>query len=460
MSQSRSKYILISEKNRYRVYEIIKKHTLRKNSRGLKKILERVHPSDLSQLWFLLDNHEKEYVLSILNVEISADLLTELSIQERSRILKSKNINWILDRLEELDSDDVVDILKQLPNKDAHFIIKNFDKEYSEQIKKLMHYPEETAGALMSSDFWAINPNASVTSIIKQLRLSNKKEEITHLQFIYVVDKNNKLLGYISIKKLILEDGKEKAKDIMSSISVKVGPEMDQEEVAKIFKNYNLIVLPVVDKDNIMLGKITVDDIIDVVDREASEDVFKMMGLRSDKFSRNVYESLKNKLPWAFINLLTSLISASVISNFQVTIEKFVLLASFMPMVAGMGGATANQMVAISIRGLVLGEIHFKQISTVLLRETLSTLLGSTVIGICVSVFSYYVYHNFLLGIIVAIALISNMVFATIIGAGIPLTLKLLKLDPALGSSIIVSACTDIFGFLIFLFMASIFLLH
>ena len=458
MPSKPAQYLHISEHNRYRVYNLLKTLISRHSDTKLTIILKRVHASDLSQLWTFLADEEKEYILSILDVNVSADLLKELSINERTRILRSKNTKWLIDRLEELESDDVVDILKELPNNEANFIIRNFNKEYSEKIKQLMHYPERTAGALMTSDFWAINPDASVTSVIEQLRASNNKEEITHLHFIYVVDANNYLVGYISLKKLILEDGNAKAHNIMSPISIQLPPEMDQEEVAKVFKNHNLLVLPVVDDQGVMLGKITIDDIIDVLEEEASEDVFKMMGLTSDKLSKSVLESCKNRLPWAFINLLTSLVSASVISLFNHTLESFILLASFMPMVAGIGGATGNQMVAIIIRGLVLGEIHLRQVSHVLIQEIMSTFIGAIAIGSCISIFTYYYYHNLLLGSIVGLALTFNMVFATIIGAGIPLTLKFFKLDPAFGSSIFVSASTDIFGFIVFLGMASVIL--
>ena len=459
----KSRFLLVSEDNQKRIIETLKSLIQRSNQNFLKQVLSRLHPTDIANLWDFFDPKEQDFLLSLLGVEASADLLSELGVNQRSEIFKTRNTEWIIHHLAELETDDVVDILKELPTGEANFIIRKFDEEYSKKIKTLIKYPEETAGSLMSSDFFAVNENARIDEIIEKFREFNKTEEIEHLQFIYVVDKNDHLLGYIPLRKLILEKASKKAKDIMKPAPVLITPLMDQEQVAKIFKNHKLISLPVIDEKGVLLGRITIDDIVDVLEKEASEDVFKMVGLNTEKsIANNVFHSLKSRLPWMFINLGTTALSALVISHFQTTLEKYIILAVFMPMIAALGGATGNQMVTMIVRGLAVGEIHLRQVRSFLTKEFGTVLIGSFMIAAVMSLFAHQIYEQSGLDFIFLVsgALIFNMICATTIGTAIPLVLKLFKLDPATGSSILVTTLTDIVGFYIFLGFASIFLPH
>ncbi len=460
---STSHFLLISENNRDRILEILKASIQRKRISLLNKILSRLHPTDLANLWnfFIID--EKKYLLSLLSVEIGAKLLSELETHERDEIFKEKNIEWIMQYLEVLETDDVVDILKELPTRKANFIIRKFDLEYSAKIKTLIQYPEETAGSLMSSNLFAVNEDARIGDLINKFRELDKKEKIKDLQFIYVVDQNDRLLGYISLRKLILEESSMKANEVMKPPPILITPFMDQEEVAQIFKNHNLISLPVVDDKDILLGKITIDDIVDVLEEEASEDVFKMVGLNIEKSMRSsILNSLKNRLPWMFINLAATGLSALLIRYFQPTLEKYIILAIFMPMIAALGGATGNQIVTMIVRGLTLGEIHLKQARFFLIRELGSIFIGSILLAGTMMLFTYYIYQESSMTFIIVVssALIFNMLSATVLGTGIPLLLKLFGFDPAAGSSILVTTLTDLTGFYIFLGFATIFLVN
>ena len=461
---SKAQFLLISEENQERIVETVKSLIERESLNFLKQILSRLHPTDIAKLWHFFNLKEKDFLLSLLGVGVSADLLSELEVKQRFEIFKEKNIDWIMHRLEELDTDDVVDILKELPTRKANFIIRKFDKEYSKKIKTLIKYPEETAGSLMSSNFFAVNQNAKVHDIIEQFRKIDEREEIEHLQFIYVVNGNDHLLGYIALRKLILEKSTEMAKNIMKPPPVLITPLMDQEEVARIFKNHNLISLPVVDDtQGVLLGRITIDDIVDVLEHEASEDVFKMVGLNVDQsITNSVFHSLKSRLPWMFINLGATTLSALVITHFKPTLEKYIILAVFMPMIAALGGATGNQVVTMIVRGLALGEIHLKQAKSFLVRELGTVLVGGLMIGGTMGIFTYYFdeKNSIEFASLVAGALVFNMLFATTIGTAIPLTLKLLGFDPAAGSAMLVTTLTDIAGFYIFLGFASIFLIN
>ncbi|MES0490859.1 MAG: magnesium transporter [Leptospirales bacterium] len=456
MAETVQHFILITEKNREQVVRTIKKLILRRKSEWLSQLLGKLHASDLTHIWNYFSTVEKSQILNNLKEEDSAAFLAELDPKLSAAILRTQDTEWIVDRLEELDPDDSVDILKTLSDWEADFIIRRFDAEYSKKIKELLHYPEETAGALMTSDFIAVSQKASVETIIKQFRKESQKNQFEDLHFIYIVNEKTHLVGYIPLRKLIIEKPGKLAKDIMKPLPVLVRPETDQEEVAKLFRDYDLISAPVVNEDNILLGRITIDDIVDVLEEEASEDVYRMFGLnKKEKFSNGILLSLRHRLPWMFINIATTTISALVIGLYQGLIQEFVVLAMFMPMVAALGGATGNQMVAMVVRGLALGKLHWVQIRWVLFRDVTAVILGAILVGSLISIVAHLLYNNYLLGMIVAIALLLNMVFATIMGAAIPLLLKFFKMDPAYGSSILVAASTDIMGFFIFLALAS-----
>ncbi len=456
-SAQAQQFIPVTPENQQRIVKLVKKLIGRRKSIWLKGLLEKLHESDLAHIWNLFDDAERSHLLNSLDHEKSAGVLSELDSQHRTDILKSKNTEWILDRLEELDPDDLVDILKELSSWEADFIIRRFDKAFSQKIKELLKYQEETAGALMTSDFFAVSQNATVETVITQFRQEATQNELEDLHFIYVVDSQNHLLGYIPLRKLILEKPQKKVKDLMKPPPVRVSPNMDQEEVAALFRKYDLISVPVVnDVDNILLGRITIDDIVDVLEEEASEDVFHMFGLhKGEKITNGVFISLRHRLPWMLINIATTSLAAIIIGFYKGLIEELVLLAMFMPMVAALGGATGNQMVAMVVRGLAVGQMHWKHVRWILFRDISAVVLGAIIVGSGIGLVAETVFHNGMFGLVVALALLLNMVFATIVGAAIPFGLKFFNMDPAYGSSILVAALTDMMGFLIFLGLAS-----
>lgn len=459
MSDSRAAFYLVSHENSERVSRIIKNLVQQQRLSWLQNILAGIHPNSMASLWSSFDDLEKETIVSSMSIENRAEFLAELNAEERSEIFESKNTDWIAQHLTELEADDIVDILKGLTTKEADFIIKKFDSDYSEKIKDLIQYPEETAGALMSSDFLAVNERARLDNIVRQFRKFVAEEDIEDIHIIYVVNNENKLKGYIPLRKLILEDQSKLAKDIMSNASVYLTPEMDQEAVAAIFKDYDLLSAAVVDEENLLLGRITIDDVIDVLDEEASEDVFRMVGLNKKEAHTDTYlYSLKNRLPWMFINLFTSALSALVISVFMPIIDKYILLAMFMPMVAALGGATGNQMVAMVVRGIATGEILHERLRKIVFKEMLTVTTGSLTVGTIIGSAAYFIAANTALSLVLLVSVFLSMSLATLIGFGYPLMLRYLKKDPALGSSILVAATTDMMGFFIFLGLANKFL--
>jgi len=460
MAEISQQYLPITERNRDQIVRVSKKLIQFRKSARLSALLEKIHAADLARIWKDYSDIEKSHIIPLISPEKGAVFLSELDTLQRGELIKSQNTDWIIDRLEELSPDDSVDILKDLPVREANFILKRFDRSHSQQIKDLMNYPEETAGALMTSEFFAVLSNATVESITAQFRKERELQEIEDIHFIYVVDKKNHLIGYIPLRKLILENPKKKAIDIMTPPLVAVHPEMDQEEVAKLFQNFDLISIPVITKENVLIGRITIDDIIDVLEEEASEDVYKMFGLnKEENFSNGIFLALRHRFPWMLINIFTTTLSALTIGIFTGIIEQFVVLALFMPMVAAIGGSTGNQMVAMVVRGLAIGNLHWRDIRWILIRDITTVILGSLALGSMVSLTCYLLFDNTMLGLVVAIAMLLNMIFATFVGASIPFILRSLKMDPAYGSSILVAASTDIMGFFIFLALASIVLI-
>lgn len=456
MPETRQQYLLISDENREKVTRVIKKLIFLRRARLLQNILGGVHPSNLASIWDYFTEPEQDIIISLLDPESAAELISELDESDRTEIFRSKNTEWIIDRLSELDPDDIADILRGLSTREANFIIRRFDRDYSEKIKSLLQYPAETAGAIMTSDFLAVNENARVESIIKQFRKVVEEDELEDIHFIYVVDQKNHYLGYIPLRVLILEKPRRRAVDIMTRPQVTVTDSLDQEQVAAIFRDFDMISSAVINDEGILLGRITIDDIVDVLNEEATEDVFRMVGVnKGERPSNSIRVSFKHRLPWMFINMITTGISSVVVGFFSGVLEQFVTLAVFMPMIAALGGATGNQMVAIVVRGMALGEMHLNHVKWLLFRELVAVAGGAVIIGVLIGIAAAYVGDTWLLGAVVSSALIMNMLFATITGAGIPMLLRLLRLDPALGSSILVSAVTDTVGFLIFLGLAT-----
>lgn len=455
-----NQYLPLADENRTRYFNVIQNLLDRKGNLWLTSLLRRIHPAEIENWWGDFSEKEQDRIITALPQETRAVLISELHENDRSSLFQRHNHAWIIDLLEELDSDDVTDILRGMSNWQANNIITHLDKSDAVKIKSLLKYPPETAGGLMNLDYLAVQESANIENIITQFRRVVEVEEIEDIHFIYVIDHNNHLRGYIPLRKLILEKPVRTAKDVMLPPIVSILPTLDQEDVVGIFRTHDLISVPVVDEKGILLGRITIDDVVDVLDDEVSEDVFQMVGLTKDEhLSNDIVTSIRHRIPWMVINLFTSVLSATIIGFFQGTLEKLVVLAMFMPMVAALGGATANQMVALIVRGLAMGELHWSSVRWIVFREISSVVVGGILVGILAGGFAFHLYHSFALSVIIASALLLNLIFATVVGSGIPLLLRLFKFDPAMGSSIIVAALTDMMGFFIFLSLANKFLL-
>ncbi len=425
----------------------------------LKRALHALHPTSLALLWDSFDESEREIILSQLSSEYAAEFLTELGSDERTAIFRSKDTAWIFDRLEELETDDIAGILRDLSPRDTNFILRRFDKNYTGKIQEILKYPEGSAGALMTSDFLAVSRQATVKSIVSQFQKLVKHDQLEDLQFTFVVDRDNKFLGYIPLRKLILEKSSRKAQDIMQPAQVMVNPGEDQEAVAQIFKDYNLLSLPVVDSRGILLGQITVDDVVDVLEEEATEDILRLGGVTQDApHAQSLGSMARGRLPWLAINLGTQVFAAWVVTFFDDTLSKVILLAPLMTIIGGQGGNATMQSVTVVVRSLALGQVNSQNAARVILKEIGVCSLNGTLIGTLAALVVFAYTQKILLASCIFIGMVCNTFVAGVVGAMLPLGLKAIKIDPALASGPIATTFTDICGFSVFLGIATVFL--
>lgn len=482
MNASDRKFHLLTKDNYTRIVALIKKIILSRRFVPLKTVLHALHPTSLALLWDSFDESEREMILGQLSSDYAAEFLTELGSDERTAIFRSKDTAWIFDRLEELETDDIAEILRGLSPRDTNFILRRFDKNYTGKIQEILKYSEGTAGSLMTSDFLAVSRQATVKSIVSQfqklVKKSSRKDtargsanpgaslhsgKLEDLQFIFVVDRDNKFLGYIPIRKLILEKSSRKAQDIMVPAQVMVHPHDDQEAVAQIFKDYNLLSLPVVDSRGILLGQITVDDIVDVLEEEATEDILRLGGVTQDTqnapHTQSMARMARGRIPWLIINLVTQVLAAWVVTFFDDTLSKVILLAPLMTVIGGQGGNATMQSVTVVVRSLALGQINNKNVGRIILKEIGVCALNGLLIGLISGAVVWAYTQKTMLAFCMLFGMVCNMFVAGVVGASLPLVLKFARIDPALASGPIATTFTDICGFSVFLGIATV-LLH
>ncbi len=424
--------------------------------------LEKLHYADIATLIEHLNHQEQKIILQLFfdkNIEMSklSEIISEIKPEIAVKILSYMDINQITPILEELSSDDAASLISLFEEDLQIEILNKMKKEESKDIQEQLAYPEESAGRIMSSDFLALDGLTSVGDAISAIQLSSEEVEVPF--YLYIIDKEQRLKGVVSLKQLIIVSPKSKLKDLMNTEVYKVDVFTDQEEVASVVANYNLLAIPVIDESDRLVGVVTVDDIIDIIQDEATEDIYKMVGVTQDyNPNQNIGQSLKKRLPWLFLSLLTASLSAIVVGIFKGSIQDFIWLAVFMPIVAATGGVVGNQTVAIMVRELVIGNLEWKTSKSILIKQFMFGIGSGIAIGIFAGLISYIVSGLWIFGAIFAAALIINLSTGALFGSLIPMILKFLKLDPALMSGMMVTMITDVMGYLSFLGLATLIL--
>ncbi len=429
----------------------------RRNEPAITKLLNELHAADIGRTLSALEESEAIELFKYLSPELASEVLLEIDERLRKTLISSISSEELIEVVDEMETDDAADIISKLTDEDARQILDGIGESEAQAVQKLLVYPEDTAGGKMQAEMVSVVEGATVQETIEEVRRKSKDiENITH---VFVTDPAGILTGVVSLNRLILASPETRIKDIAEPEPVKVTTDLDQEEVAKIFQKFDLVAIPVVDKDGKLAGRITIDDVVDVVEEEIFEDFYKMAGLNvEERVLDTPARSIWMRLPWLLVNLGTAFLAASVVKAFQGTIEKLVILAVLMPIVAGMGGNAATQTITVGVRGLALGELSMKNAKWVVMKEGLVGLSNGFITGIVAACIAYILGANVMIGLLLFLGMTANLLIAGLSGALIPLVLKWLKYDPAISSSIFVTTCTDIGGFFTFLGLATVFL--
>ena len=429
---------------------------------NLVNLLQKQHPADLAQLFSELPDKDRHAAFSVLterNSRLAMEALSELGPEAGAALLAGRSADDIVKLLQELPSDDAAAIIDYLPEELSVAVLEQFQKRPAGgDVGELLEYAEKTAGRIMNPKVFALSEDMTAGESITALQNARDVEMVFYL---YVIDGRRHLVGVVSLRRLLLVPPATPLKRIMTTDLISVRADMDQEEVARQVASYNLLAIPVVDEENKLVGVITVDDVIDVIKDEATEDVYRLAGVSGDDrvFSRPI-DSLRKRLPWLQVNLGTAFIAASVVAIFEGTIRQWATLAVFMPVVAGMGGNAATQTLTVIVRGIALGELTWANTRKALLKEAAVGLANGVCCGVVAALVVWFWKDNLWLGAVIGAAMVINMFVAATAGTLIPLGLRALKVDPALASSVFITTLTDVFGFLSFLGLGTLVLRH
>jgi len=426
---------------------------------NLLNLLQKQHPADLAQIFAELPEKERHAGFNTLvekNGRLAMEALSELGPEKGAELLALRPAEEIARLAQEIPSDDAAALIDHLPEELSTAVLELIRPKPGGGVSELLEYEEKTAGRLMNPNVFALPEGLTAGEAITALQTARDVEMVFYL---YIVDERRHLVGVVSLRRLLLVPPETPLKRIMTSDVYSARVDTDQEEVARQVASYNLLAIPVVDSENKLTGVITVDDVIDVIKDEATEDVYRLAGVsRDDGVLTPPLESLRRRLPWLLVNLLTAFIAASVVGVFQSTIEKVVALAVFMPVVPGMGGNAATQTLAVIVRGLALGELTWVNARQALVKEGLVGLGNGVVNGLAGAVVVGLFTGNWMLGLILALAMIANLLVAPMAGTLIPLGLRAAKIDPALASTVFITTLTDVCGIFAFLGLATLFL--
>ena len=420
----------------------------------LGQILEDAYPADIATALRELPVPERVHVFRLLPPTQGGAVLSELDDQtllELVRALDEHEVSRILDRM---PPDHVVEVVEELPKEQADKILDLMEEEKSEEVQELLDYPENTAGRLMSREFVAVHENATVAQAIEHIRKAASGEDAFYL---YVVDDHDHLVGLVPLHRLLTADPAMPIRAIRTEDVQSVPVETDQEEVARLVQRYNVIEVPVVDGNHRLLGTISVDDVIDVIHEEATEDIQRLAGVPGDETVLDPPEVVfTRRLIWRLINLGTAVLAASVIGLFESSIQALATLAIFMPIVASMGGIGTTQTATVVVRGIALGEMTAGVLRRVLWKEVWLGFMTGLANGLVLALIAYLWKGSWLLALILGVALVFNMVVAAVVGTLVPIALKTFRVDPAIASSVIITTFTDVCGFFSFLGLATL----
>jgi len=430
----------------------------RQNLVELQRKLEVLHPADVAHILEALPLDDRLTVWQLVKSERDGDILLEVSDAVRETLIADMDDHEILAAAKDLDADELADLAAELPRDVVHELMETLDAQQRERVRSALSYEEDQVGALMDFEMVTIREDVSLEVVLRYLR--RLKELPGHTDKLFVVDYDGVLKGVLPIKRLLVNDPEKQVAEVMASDPVTFHPDEDAYEAAQAFERYDLVSTPVVDKSGKLIGRLTIDEMVDLIREESESEVLSMAGLREEEdIFASVWKSLRNRWAWLAVNLVTAFVASRVIGLFDGSIEKLVALAALMPIVAGIGGNSGNQTITMIVRAMALDQIGTGNSTRLLRKEAGVGLLNGLIWGGVIGLVVYWLYDSWSLGLVMTAAMTLNLLLAALMGVLIPMTLARLGRDPALGSSVMITAMTDSGGFFIFLGLATVFLL-
>jgi len=422
------------------------KRLLRRNAlTHLRKIVNKTHAADLSVVFHSLSLPNRHKLFDMIDeTEQKGALFSELDEDAFLALNEGIELDDVVEIFEHMPTDDVADLLGHLPEKRSDAIIKRMKKESSEEVEGLLHYGDDTAGGIMVPDFIALRENTTAREAIESLQKEHLDVEMPF--YLYVVDENGKLVGVSSLRQLVVVPSETPIRGFMTRDVFSVQTSMDQEEVAKIVARYDILAVPVVDDTNQLVGIVTVDDVIDIIREEATEDILKMAGVGGEEFveTQSVFRSTKIRLPWLFASCIGGIVAFFIIGHFEGSLRKLAYLAAFIPVIMGMGGNIGTQTSTIVVRGLATGRLNIRDAWSVIFKEFAIGCILGVFYGFLVGLVAQLRYSTFQVAISVGLAVISSMSVAALVGSLVPMGFAKINIDPAVATGPFVTTAIDI----------------
>ncbi|HUW49457.1 MAG TPA: magnesium transporter [Sulfuricella sp.] len=439
-------------------HDLVESLVHKQNLTELRKKLDELHPADVAYILEALPLEQRLLVWDLVKAERDGDILLEVSDAVRESLIASMNRNELLAAAEQLDTDEIADLAPDLPHDVMSELLESLDSQNRARLQSVMSFPEDTVGSLMDFDMVTIRDDITLEVVLRYLRRLG--ELPGHTDKLFVVDRDDNFKGILSLKRLLTHDPEVSVAAVMAAEAVTFHPDDEADEAAQAFERYDLVSAPVVGKNNKLVGRLTVDVMMDFIREEADSEALSIAGLREEEdLFATVWKSIQNRWTWLAINLVTAFIASRVIGMFEGSIVKIVALAALMPIVAGIGGNSGNQTLTMIVRALALGQIHSDNVRKLFLKELRVSLINGLVWGGIIGLMAWLLYHNPALGMVMTSAMILNLLLAALMGVLIPMLMHKLGRDPAVGSSVMITAVTDSGGFFIFLGLATIFLI-
>ena len=422
----------------------------------IRRLLSGMHPSEVAHsieslppkerkfLWSLIDTQDEGEIIAELHDEIQQELISEISAEELITILG------------DLELDEIVDILQVLPDRKTENILSAMSMRDRKRIREALEYPEDSAGGLMNTDIISVRPKHNLEVVMRYLRAQRELPKNTDQ--IFVVSRENKFLGSLPISTIIVSDPNLNVRELMETETQPLLVDLNDKDVSRLFEQNDWVSAPVIDKESNLIGRITIDDVVDVIMEDADQNFLGMAGVAEDTFAPPA-RAAKSRILWLSINLLTAFIASMTISLFQATIDQIVYLAILMPIVASMGGVAGTQTLTIMIRGLTLQQINHSNLQWLYKREIAVSIVNGILLSILVGGITYFWFRDIIIATLICVAMVVNLVFSAIAGIFIPIILRKFNQDPAIAGSVVVTTVTDVIGFFSFLGLATIFLI-